>query len=97
MKVSVRLSRLMRPALLVPSPQLMVAEKLETVESFRKQPELTLVPSFMTQAIAIVPNGAWPGSCWPYYEIDYPAVEEYMDTTGSLDAHMAKAPELVHA
>lgn len=70
-----------------------VAEKLETVESFRKQPELTLVPSFMTQAIAIVPNGAWPGSCWPYYEIDYPAVEEYMDTAGSLEAHMARAPE----
>jgi glutaconate CoA-transferase subunit A len=71
-----------------------VAEKLESVESFRKQPELTLIPSFMTQAVAIVPNGAWPGSCWPLYEIDYPAVEEYMDTSGSLDAHMARAPEL---
>jgi len=71
-----------------------VAEKLEPVASFQEQPELTLVPSFMTQAVAIVPNGAWPGSCWPLYEIDYPAVEEYMDTTGSLDAHMARAPEI---
>lgn len=71
-----------------------VAEKLDSVESFQARPELTLVPSFMVQAVAIVPNGAWPGSCWPLYEVDYPEVEGYMDTSGSLDAHMARAPEL---
>ena len=76
-----------------------VAEKLLPVDAFKAQPELTLVPSFMTQAVAIVPQGAWPGSCWPYYEIDYPAVEQYMDTSGSLEEHMARAPECaqVHA
>jgi glutaconate CoA-transferase, subunit A len=72
---------------------LVVAEKLLPADSFKERPELTLIPSFMTHAVAIVPNGAWPGSCWPYYEIDYPAVEEYMDTQGSLEAHMARAPE----
>ena len=52
----------------------------------------------MVQAFAIVPNGAWPGSCWPLYEIDYPAVEEYMDTQGDRStAHMAKAPEAKEA
>jgi len=71
-----------------------IAEKLDSVESFQKVPELTLVPSFMVQAMSIVPNGAWPGSCWPLYEVDYPAVEEYMDTAGSLEAHMARAPEI---
>jgi glutaconate CoA-transferase subunit A len=71
-----------------------VSEKLDSIESFQQRPELTLVPSFMVQAMSIVPNGAWPGSCWPLYEVDYPAVEEYMDTAGSLDAHMAKAPEI---
>jgi glutaconate CoA-transferase, subunit A len=79
---------------------LVVAEKLESVESFQAQPELTLVPGFMVQGAAIVPHGAWPGSCWPLYEVDYPAVEAYMDTKGSLEAHMAQAPEVaesVHA
>ena len=47
----------------------------------------------MVKAAAIVPNGAWPGSCWPLYEVDYPEVEDYMNTEGSLDAHMARAPE----
>jgi len=74
-----------------------VAERLAPVESFRRQPELTLIPGFMVEAIAVVPNGAWPGSCWPYYEIDYPEVEAYMDEAGSLDAHMARAPELQEA
>jgi glutaconate CoA-transferase, subunit A len=79
---------------------LVVAEKLESVAAFQDRPELTLVPGFMVQAAAVVPNGAWPGSCWPLYEVDYPAVEEYMDTEGSLEAHMARAPEIaesVHA
>lgn len=73
---------------------LVVAESLASLEAFRVRPELTMIPSFMVEAFSIVPNGAWPGSCWPLYEIDYPAVEEYMDTQGSLDAHMARAPEL---
>jgi glutaconate CoA-transferase subunit A len=74
-----------------------VAEKMETVESFQERPELTLIPSFMVKAAAIVPNGAWPGSCWPLYEVDYPEVESYMDTAGSLEAHMARAPEAQEA
>ena len=72
---------------------LVVAEKIEAIESFQARPELTMVPGFMVRAAAVVPHGAWPGSCWPLYEVDYPAVEEYMDTEGLLDAHMAKAPE----
>jgi glutaconate CoA-transferase subunit A len=76
---------------------LVVAEKLESVESFQRQPELTVVPGFMVQGAAIVPHGAWPGSCWPLYEVDYPAVEAYMDTKGSLETHMAQAPEIAES
>jgi glutaconate CoA-transferase subunit A len=72
---------------------LVVAESLKSVEEFAQRPELTLVPGFMVDAVAIVPRGAWPGSCWPLYEVDYPAVEAYMDTAGSLEAHLAAAPE----
>lgn len=71
----------------------LVAETLAPLQSFLDRPELTLIPSFMVQAVAIVPLGAWPGSCWPLYEVDYPAVERYMDTDGELAAHLAAAPE----
>ncbi len=70
-----------------------VAESLEPVASFQARPELTLVPSFMVQALAVVPRGAWPGSCWPLYDVDYPAVERYMASNGSLDQHLASAPD----
>lgn len=73
---------------------LVVAERIVPVEVFEGQPELTLVPHFMVEAFAIVPNGAWPGSCWPDYEIDYEAVERYMrDAADVLSAHLDEAPE----
>ncbi|MFC4276295.1 CoA transferase subunit A [Achromobacter aloeverae] len=73
---------------------LVVAEKLVDTAVFEAQPEATLLPYFMVQAFTVLPGSAWPGSCTPFYEIDYPAVERYMDTTRTLDAHMAEAPEI---
>ena len=75
---------------------LVVAESLESVASFQARPELSLLPGFMVEAVAVVPRGAWPGSCWPLYEVDYPAVEQYMDVEGSLEAHIARGPEVAH-
>ncbi|ARP81595.1 CoA synthetase [Bordetella genomosp. 8] len=72
---------------------LVVAERMVDSAVFEREPEATVVPYFMVQALAVVPHGAWPGSCWPDYAIDYPAVERYMDATRPLDAHMAEAPE----
>ena len=70
-----------------------VAETLAPLASFRERPELTLIPGFMVEAVAVVPNGAWPGSCWPLYEVDYPAVEQYMQSKGLPEAHLAAAAE----
>ena len=73
---------------------LVIAERIAPAESFQARPELTLVPHFMVEAFAIVPNGAWPGSCWPDYEVDYAAVERYMrDAPEVLGAHLDEAPE----
>nr|WP_246412833.1 CoA-transferase [Methylobacterium brachythecii] len=73
---------------------LIVAEKIAPSASFRDQPELTLVPHFLVEAISVVENAGWPGSCWPHYEVDYPAVEAYMNEAESvLKAHLDAAPE----
>jgi len=72
---------------------LLVAEKLVDTSVFQAQPEATLLPYFMVEAFTVMPGSAWPGSCTPYYEIDYPAVERYMDASRTLTAHMAEAPE----
>lgn len=73
---------------------LVTAEKLVPTEHLAARPELTLVPGFMVEAAAVVPRGAWPGSMHPEYDIDYPAVEHYLqDVPGRLEAHLAAAPE----
>ncbi|WYX17121.1 CoA transferase [Achromobacter xylosoxidans] len=73
---------------------LVVAEKRVDSAVFEAQPEATLVPYFMVQAYTVLPRSAWPGSCWPDYAIDYPAVQAYMDKDGDLAAHLASAPEM---
>lgn len=77
---------------------LVVAERVVPTETFKAQPEMTVIPYFMVEAFAVVPNGAWPGSCWPEYEIDYPAVERYVaaDAAG-LQQHVDQAPEAKEA
>lgn len=73
---------------------LVTAERLVPGKSFADQPELTLIPSFMVEAVAIVPNGAWPGSSYPFYGVDYDAIARYTtESTGALKAHLAEAPE----
>jgi len=73
---------------------LVTAERLAPSEALAAQPELTLVPGFMVEAVAVVPRGAWPGSMHPLYEVDYAAVENYLrDEDGALEAHLAAAPE----
>lgn len=73
---------------------LVVAEEVSK-ENFADQPELTVVPYFMVQNYAIVRNGAWPGSCWPSYAIDYPAVDAYLDEDpAALVRHLDAAPEM---
>lgn len=73
---------------------LVTAEKLVPTDRLREQPELTLVPGFLVEAAAVVPGGAWPGSMHPYYDIDYPAVEKYLeDGNDALMRHLAAAPE----
>ena len=74
---------------------LVVAERLVDGSVFKEAPEATVVPYFMVQAFSIVPKGAWPGSCWPDYGIDYPAVESYLEAgPESLQSHLSRGPEL---
>lgn len=74
---------------------LVVAERVVDSSVFTATPEATVVPYFMVEAFSVVASGAWPGSCWPAYEIDYPAVEAYLEAgEDALAKHLATAPEV---
>ncbi len=71
------------------------AERLVPTDALRALPELTLIPGFMVEAVAVVPRGGWPGSMHGVYDVDYPALEQYIaDAPGVLEAHLAAAPEV---
>ena len=73
---------------------LLTAERIVTSEELARQPELTAIPELFVRAVVQAPRGAWPGSCFPEYGVDYPAVEEYLagarDPAG-LASHLERA------
>jgi len=74
---------------------LVVAERCVDTQTFVDTPETTLIPYFMVEAVSICPRGAWPGSNFPDYDIDYPAVEAYLkDNADALQRHLDSAPEV---
>jgi glutaconate CoA-transferase subunit A len=54
-----------------------VEEIIPNVE-FRRMPEATTLPHFLVDAVSEVSKGAYPASCFNYYDADYDHIEEYM-------------------
>ena len=57
---------------------IITAEQIVPSEELARQPELTAIPELFVRAVVHAPRGAWPGSCYPLYEVDYPACEAYI-------------------
>ncbi|MDW5377762.1 CoA-transferase [Halomonas sp. HP20-15] len=74
---------------------LVVAERCVDTLTFVDRPEATLIPYFLVEAACVCPQGAWPGSNYPDYEIDYPAIDAYLAPgEDALERHLASAPEV---
>jgi glutaconate CoA-transferase subunit A len=56
---------------------IITAETIVTREHLARQPELTAIPELFVAAVVHAPGGAWPGSCFPLYDVDYEAAETY--------------------
>lgn len=72
------------------------AEAIVPRAELARQPELTVVPGLFVSAVVHAPGGAWPGSCYPCYGVDYPAVEAYLDTVRDAEG-LARHLALAHA
>ena len=79
---------------------LLTAERVVSSEELARQPELTAIPELFVRAVVHAPRGAWPGSCFPEYGVDYGAVEEYLavarDPAG-LTSHLERARQVCPA
>jgi glutaconate CoA-transferase subunit A len=59
------------------------AEEVIPNTEFRKMPEATTLPHFVVDAVVHAPKGAYPCSCFNYYEADYDHIKEYVKATAN--------------
>lgn len=62
---------------------IITAERIVDTEFFKKKPERTNFPAFMTRAVVHAPGGAAPASCYPAYDTDVGAVAAFLEAAGS--------------
>lgn len=72
---------------------IVTAERIVETAALEQLPELTVVPHFMVHAVAHAPRGAWPGSCYPLYDVHAEGVRAYLAHArkGDLEGHLGVA------
>lgn len=53
-------------------------EELISNREIRNNPEATTIPHFIVDAVVEIPQGAYPCSCFNYYDADYEHIKEYL-------------------
>jgi glutaconate CoA-transferase subunit A len=53
-------------------------EELIPNSEIRKNPEATSIPHFIVDAVVETPRGAYPCSCFNYYDVDYEHIQQYL-------------------
>lgn len=61
---------------------IVTCERLVHTDNFARQPELTDVPGFLVAAVALVPNGAAPGTCAGRYDLDRSSLNRFKKLKG---------------
>jgi glutaconate CoA-transferase subunit A len=56
---------------------LVTTEELVPEEEIRRQPDRTIIPGFLVDALALAPYGSFPHECYGLYEADFDHFDEY--------------------
>lgn len=57
---------------------ILTTEKIVSEEEIGREEDLAYIPGFKVEAVAEVPKGAEPGSCYPYYDYSPDRVRKYL-------------------
>ncbi|RME46774.1 MAG: CoA transferase subunit A [Chloroflexi bacterium] len=57
---------------------IITCEQLVDPGLLEQQPELTTIAGFFVDAVVEIPGGAWPNSCYGYYDYDHDFLEAYI-------------------
>ncbi len=61
---------------------IVTVEELIPNSEIRRMPEATTLPHFIVDAVVEAPKGAFPCSCFNYYEADYEHIKAYLQAAG---------------
>ena len=56
---------------------ILTAEKIEETSFFKENPIKTKIPSFLVKAVVHIEKGAFPMSCYPFYDYDEMVIKKY--------------------
>jgi glutaconate CoA-transferase subunit A len=67
-------------------------EELIANSEVRRMPEATSIPHFIVDAVVELPRGAYPCSCFNYYDVDYDHIKDYLKAAagGQFDKYLDK-------
>lgn len=60
---------------------IVTSEELIPNSEIRRMPEATTLPHFIVDAVVDAPKGAYPCSCFNYYDADYDHIKDYLKYT----------------
>lgn len=67
---------------------IVTVEELIPNSEIRKRPEATSIPHFIVDAVVELPKGAYPCSCFNYYDADYDHIREYLKAANKDEFHV---------
>ena len=79
---------------------ILTAEKIKETSFFQENPLKTKIPSFLVKAVVHVGKGAFPTSCFPFYDFDETVVKEYFSQSKSnkeIEKHLLSLENLDYA
>ena len=72
---------------------IITTEKIVSTDTFKEEPKLTSIPHFLVEAVVLAPQGAAPGICHPFYEVNPCGMKDYTQAVkdGKIEAYIADA------
>ena len=71
---------------------ILTTEQIQETSFFQENPAKTKIPSFLVKAVVQIEQGAFPMSCYPFYDLDNEVIKKYFiqsKSNNQLEEHLS--------
>ena len=79
---------------------ILTTEKIKETSFFQENPMKTKIPSFLVRAVVQVEKGAFPMSCYPFYDYDEEVIKKYFlqsKSNNTIEEHLVSLENIDYA